>query len=245
MNPLLMAAVLNRQRSQVAAGGLTSYSTSFAATENPMSEGGKWVRGGGEGSLWTNPRTSGGLCFGTQTGSSGHDDDSVAHLDPSVGISQLNHRVTLGLNLGGSPNSIQETECLLRFLITNGNARGYEILIAHDGSYAQLVRWNGGLDSFVIMASVTAGLPLSVSNGASWLAEINGPSISTRLNGSLLTWNDNISGANATAFDVQAWAVAHGGSYFSTGNPGVGLFTQTVAQTNQFCAADFLAESLA
>ena len=45
-----------------------TYSTNFAGTENPISEGGRWINGGVAGLDWANVRTTPGLAFGTQTG---------------------------------------------------------------------------------------------------------------------------------------------------------------------------------
>src|ERR1051325_3674641 len=42
-----------------------TYSTSFPLTENPISEGGKWINGGAAGgNLWGNVQTTPGMAFG-------------------------------------------------------------------------------------------------------------------------------------------------------------------------------------
>src|SRR5260221_2997308 len=50
-------------------GGM-SYSTSFPLTENPISEGGRWVNGGLLGLDWTNVSTTPGLAIGHQVAAS-------------------------------------------------------------------------------------------------------------------------------------------------------------------------------
>ena len=57
-----------------------TYSTTFPAAENPISEGGNWINGGAVGLDWANVQTTPSLAFGTQSGSSGQYDDSTALL---------------------------------------------------------------------------------------------------------------------------------------------------------------------
>src|ERR1700704_5961227 len=45
-----------------------SYQTDFPATENPISEGGRWINGGLLGLDWTNVSTTPGLAIGHQVG---------------------------------------------------------------------------------------------------------------------------------------------------------------------------------
>jgi len=57
-----------------------TYTTNFANTENPISEGGKWQNGAANGVDWTNCRTKSGLVFGTESGTSEnqYDDSTLA-----------------------------------------------------------------------------------------------------------------------------------------------------------------------
>src|ERR1700729_3247334 len=45
-----------------------TYTTNFPLTENPISEGGKWINGQKDGVDWTDVRTTPGLAFGTEIG---------------------------------------------------------------------------------------------------------------------------------------------------------------------------------
>ena len=45
-----------------------TYTTNFPLTENPISEGGKWINGKKDGVDWTDVRTTPGLAFGTEIG---------------------------------------------------------------------------------------------------------------------------------------------------------------------------------
>src|SRR5690348_7331572 len=46
----------------------TTYITSFALTENPISEGGKWVNGNQVGFDWSDVATAPGLAYGVEIG---------------------------------------------------------------------------------------------------------------------------------------------------------------------------------
>ena len=58
-----------------------SYSTNFPLTEDPISEGGRWINGS-VGLDWKNCRTTPGLAFGTQSGANPppYDDLSLIHI---------------------------------------------------------------------------------------------------------------------------------------------------------------------
>jgi len=130
-----------------------SYATSFPGTENPLSEGGKWINGKVVGRDWGNPLTVPGIARASISSALGASryDDSIAHLSTSF--------ITFGANqyaqgtvyraAGYSPRGSihHEIELLLRFQITSGNARGYEVLWSIDG-WICVVRWNGPLGNY-------------------------------------------------------------------------------------------------
>src|SRR5437867_1620505 len=74
MIPGLARAAIPCPPPQVSAAGGTSavtncpvgqtYSTDFAGTENPLSEGGAWTNGGATGGDWQNVRKSNGAAYG-------------------------------------------------------------------------------------------------------------------------------------------------------------------------------------
>lgn len=98
-----------------------------------------WIGGASVGGSWTNPGITSHVALSTQTSSPRAPpfDDSIAH---RTGFNADHYsELTIGRN---SPTGEHEIEPLTRFLITAGNARGYE----HDvimGSGAILVLWNG------------------------------------------------------------------------------------------------------
>lgn len=124
-----------------------SYATSFALTENPISEGGKWSNGAFPGLDWQNMRSVGGLVYGTQSGAGGPPyDDSTAILTGTWSPDQEVEAVVKSLNQQGSAGNYQEVELRLRTKISQNAITGYEINFrcTHDGSqYHQVGRWLG------------------------------------------------------------------------------------------------------
>lgn len=197
---------------------VVSFSTNFPATQNPIVQDGAWVRGASEGLDWTDPQTTGGspgIAWPTMTAKTGgHFIDSIAHRQ---GFNPDHYCKSI---VAGTGNSFLETELLLRFKITAHNARGYEVDFTPGDGLVRLVRWNGAQDSFSIMTSAAG----SFSNGDVYEAWVQGSLVSVAINGTTLI----------NAFDVQAWAVANGGSYWSDGNPGMGFWNETGVSNNTY-----------
>ena len=134
------------------------FSTNFDLTENPISEGGKWVNGQSTGLLWSNVQTGSGNAYASRlvdSGGVGRYSDPIAHLSTAFmafSASQYAqgtvHRV-LGYD---NPIGGHEIELLLRFQINANNARGYEVLWGDGGSIV-LVRWNGPNGNYTELAS--------------------------------------------------------------------------------------------
>ena len=128
----------------------STYSTNFTATENPLSESGKWVDGKASGA-WNNPLSAAGKAYASvRSGLTGSRyDDSIAHLSSSFIDFNPNQyaQATVFRASGYSPSGSHEVELLLRFQIAPNNARGYEILWGVTG-YLAIVRWNGPLGDY-------------------------------------------------------------------------------------------------
>jgi len=60
----------------IVSGGST-YSTSFASTENPLSEGGKWINGRAVGLDWNNAQSVPGKAYGAAIATGYNDDVAV------------------------------------------------------------------------------------------------------------------------------------------------------------------------
>jgi hypothetical protein len=188
------------------AGPPRSYATNFDGAENPLSESGAWSHVGLD---WALAVKAGGIAFGTQTGTGGYDDSYalLSGFGPDQGGSGV---VQISPNLDG--HCSHEVEILLRFSDSAHSARGYECNLAFDGSYAQIVRWNGALGNFTILGG--GSVPGGVASGATFSATISGSVITSYLNGVKV----------AQVTDAS----------YPTGNPGVGFF-----RTNCGTGADF------
>src|SRR5271168_3558229 len=143
--------------------GQQSYSTNFPLTENPISEGGKWVNGGSGGSGtpgldWTNILTVGGVeANGSNSGTNPGYDDSTAVLQgmapwrqnqTSVGVVYLHDNVN---------TQDPEVELRLNTTISAHSITGYmcNFSVKHDGSqYAGFGRWNGAYGDFTSLGLV-------------------------------------------------------------------------------------------
>lgn len=189
---------------------VTSYSTNFPHTEDPISENGSWINGQEVGLDWTNVRTTAGLAFGHDQGTVSYD-DSIAVLKGSWTGDQTATATVHSINQNDKLN--QEVELLLRFSISPHNSRGYEISFKcskTSSAYAQIIRWNGSRGDFAVLNNV-GGAQYGVTEGDVVRATIVGNVITGYIN------------------NVQA--VQASDPTFSTGNPGIGFYSVS-ANTN-------------
>jgi hypothetical protein len=157
-----------------APGFSKTYTTNFDATENPISEGGAWSH---TGLAWTKVQTTGGLAYGTQTGSGGYD-DSYAFLSGFAADQTAWGVVQRTAGQAGN----HEAEILLRWSDDAGNARGYEVLLPYDGQYPpHIVRWNGPFGNFTILKR--GDVSVLAKTGDVWKAAVKGNLIVGYLNG--------------------------------------------------------------
>jgi len=182
------------------AGGI-SYTTDFDTTESPLSEKGAWHHDGLD---WTVVETSKGFASNTQAlgvGRSGPTqyNDSYAYLLGFPANQQASALVHLG-SIDGS--CTHEVEILLRWADSAHNARGYECNVAFDGSYAQIVRWNGAVGDYTYLNS--GSVPGGIHENDNVSASIIGDQIKLSVNGTV----------RASAQDRS----------FADGNPGIGFW---------------------
>jgi hypothetical protein len=179
------------------------FSTTFPANEDPISQGGIWLNGADDGLDWHNIKTLSGTFAATHLQPGGADDDCIAVLKPSFRQFTANQFVQ-GTALR-TPGYTQQHEILLllRFSISANVAKGYEVYWTTAGGGAiQLVRWNGALHDFSLLANAGLALP---TTGDTLRASITGAVITVSFNG----------GASSLTFDDSANVIA-------TGNPGMG-----------------------
>lgn len=180
-----------------------TYATTFALTESPISEGGNWVNGKSTGLDWRDVRTTLGLAHGTQTGAVGYD-DSTALLTGAWGPDQWVEATVRSSNQ--SDGFYEEVELRLRSAISAHRITGYECLFRcamTPRAYASIVRWNGRLGDFTVLAKVKG---IGVRDGDVVRAAIVGRVITLHKNGARVLR-------------------ATDGTY-ATGSPGIGFFLQ-------------------
>lgn len=180
-----------------------TYSTSFPATENPISQSGIWVNGGSVGGNWNNVRTTPGLAFGAATVSS--TDDCLAHLNLGFLPSQSIEGTVFKAG-GYSPPDSHEIELLTRWSIALGVSRGYEVNWQFAG-ICQIVRWNGSLGDFTVIGS-------DVDIGAA----VTGDKLKV-----------TVVGSNIKVYKNSVEVRSETDSTWTTGNPGIGFFPRTGA----------------
>jgi hypothetical protein len=115
-----------------ASGGTArTYTTKFPLTEDPISEGGKWINGKKNGLDWANVRTTPGFAFGTEIGGNRPElqkyDDSTALLTGTWGPEQTAQATVHRVNKDDD-NIYQEVELRLRSALSPHNATGYEVM---------------------------------------------------------------------------------------------------------------------
>jgi hypothetical protein len=192
---------------------LTSYDTSFPATENPLSQSSRWRVGGVTG-FYRNPRTTSGRCFAASFVTPDEYDDCLAHLQGHA-IS-ANHYVegTIYRESGyDTPGATHEVGLYLRMTIGEEFVSGYEFLFEAQGSF-QVVRWEGThhtIDNFFTGIDVSGSSPGALSHGDVVRVEVVDDEFAALLNGvEFASFTDDT---------------------FSTGSPGLGFFVREGSTT--------------
>jgi hypothetical protein len=191
-----------------------TYSTDFDGTENPLSEGGAWSHAGAD---WQKVQKVNGIAYGTQTGSGGYD-DSYAHLS---GFPPDQSAFGVIQRTSGS-SGIHEVEIHLRWSDSAHSAKGYECLISYDGSYAQIVRWNGPFGDFTYIG---------------WAAKAPVPKTGDTLKATIV-------GSLITVFYNGAELMRATDSTHKTGNPGMGFYRETSGANSDMAFSSFTATAV-
>jgi hypothetical protein len=203
------------------------YDTGFGKTENPLSEGGRWINGRKDGIDWTNVRTMDGMAFGTQ---SGNDTGTYRYNDSYAILSGFAaDQSAEGIVHYKNPDETcnQEVELLLRWNSRPRFATGYECLVRcldSDRSYMEIVRWNGPVGDYTYITRLHSRAA-GIKDGDTLKAVIIGNIIRMYVNNRMI-----IQGVDS------AW---------SAGNPGIGFFLSGCTGTNaDFGFTSFTAKSL-
>ncbi|MGC1381896.1 MAG: hypothetical protein WA814_12840 [Candidatus Baltobacteraceae bacterium] len=215
---------------EASAHGRRAYQTRFPFTENPISEGGRWIDGGQVGLDWTDVQTTPGFAFGTMPGDAPYPEqyaDSTAVLTGSWGRNQTVRARLRVPNPSGESGVYEEVELRVRTTIVAHSITGYEIncSVNTNDPYMQVVRWNGPLADFTQLDGRATGcadgdvLKATVSGGAE-------PLIAVYKNGK------------------QMFSVRDIGATFASGSPGIGFFLQGATGLNaDYGFSEFRAEA--
>lgn len=188
-----------------------TYTTNFPLTENPVSEGGRWINNEAVSIDWKNVRTTPGLAFGADASGTPNYNDPTAILAGTWGPNQTVQATVYSVNQQGG-NINEEVELRLRSTVSAHSNSGYEVLFrcTHNGSqYVEIVRWNGPLGNFTY---VQQGTGPGIYTGDVVKATIVGSVITGYINGVQV-----IQGTDST---------------FATGNPGMGFYLNRAANLN-------------
>ena len=233
--PIRRSGVASAFTSGGGGGGGGDFSTTFAATQNPISEGGIWLNGQTDGGDWHDCLTTSGRCVGAADNFASRYADDIACLKTSYRAFNAAQWAQATLYLSGGytgGGGSHECELLLRWALSSGVARGYEaaIGIRPAGTYAFIVRWEGAAGSYTALWDPSASVgsyvntPTAMANGDVMRAQItSGNVISLYQNGLLLgsvtdsTWASGQPGMGFWPVD-GATAGSMGWSDFSAGD---------------------------
>jgi hypothetical protein len=196
------------------------YSTNFSLTENPISEGGKWLGGLKDGVVFKDVRTSGGRAFAS--GINNTYDDSLAILNlPNI---PNDHYVEVVVYIapGYQAPSSHEIELLLRGNIDRSAnplyAPLYEVLIPFGGTNGAIIYQNGQLGGWQELSQTGSGYD-PLKTGDVIRAQIVGSNITVLVNGRV--------------------AIRATDSRHSTGKPGMGFFVRPGGTPENYCISSW------
>lgn len=221
---VVLAAVLTGRTAEAQ----NRYTTNFPLTENPISEGGRWINGESVGLDWKNCRTTPGLVFGTQSGAQPPPyDDSTCVLTGTWGRAQSAEATVVA---PANPGTSMEIEIRLLTTITAHRHTGYEILFSMtSNSYIDIVRWDtlqgpSTLDEFHYVVQGARGPQLATGNRIKATVDDNGL---------ISAYLDTGSGYRLMAQGTD--------TTYTTGAPGLGFYIRGTNANSSFGVSSFTA----
>jgi hypothetical protein len=214
-----------------------TYTTTFSATENPISEGGNWQSGQSAGNnLFGDIRTIGTMAYGvsmpTQFG------DPTAILTGTWGANQ---QAQATVRIVTTPPATYEVEVRLRTTInpTNHTISGYEVYCSTRSSdpYCHIARWNGPNGSY---CNIESSIPsIYLINGDILKGTVTGTNPVT-ITGTAIRGGSTI--ATWTATDTgQNCSPGGAGGPFTSGSPGIGFYDNQDGNWSYFGFSQFIA----
>ena len=228
-------ALLAQSRTYLAQG--STYTTTFALTENPISESGKWMNGGVAGAnLWGNIQTTPGLAFGvsepTQFG------DPTAVLTGSWSADQA-VQATVRINTAPGGTCCHEAEVRLRTTIAPSRITGYEAYcsVMSNNPYCHIASWGGPNGAWVNMENSSPNIFLkNVDILKGTVTGANPAIITMYINGAqILQVQDT---GNFTFSDSRKYGP------WTSGSPGIGFYNNQDSNWNRFGFSSFAAQNL-
>lgn len=190
-----------------------TYTTSFPAAENPISEGGNWINGLAVGLDWNN-------CYTTVGFAGGVDPVGVAYSDPTcilAGYWGPDQTITTTAHIGTTDSSMwQEIEHRLRSAISAHSNTGYEINFGVSHAYVQIVKWNGALGSYAYLGS-SCSYP-TVCGQVTGISPSNGDVLKSTIVGTTISAYIQFGGTGSFVLVAQTTD-----STYATGAPGMGF----------------------
>jgi hypothetical protein len=194
------------------AGTHGPYSTRFAQTGNPLSEGGQWSNGRKDGLDWTDVRSTPGFAFGTEIGGARPApqkyDDSTALLKGAWGPNQTVQATVHSVKPNQDGKVYEEVELRLRSTLSAHKCTGYEVMFRCSKipkAYCNVARWEGPLGRFTMLKE-TKGSKYGVQDGDLVQATMIGNVLTVYING------------------VQIVQLTD--DKFTSGNPGIGFYLE-------------------
>jgi hypothetical protein len=228
-------ALLGLSRTYLAQSPL--YTTTFPLTENPISEGGKWINGGATAgaNLWGNLRTTPGLAFGVSEPTQFGDPTAVL-----TGAWSADQSAQATVKVTTTPTTCcHEAEVRLRTTISASRITGYEVycsLVSSD-RYCHIASWGGSNGVWVNMDNTPPAIFLK--NGDVLKGTVTGtnPVIITMF----------INGAQVLQVqDTGNFTFSDGRKYgpWPSGSPGIGFYDNQDNNWSSFGFSSFTAQNL-
>jgi hypothetical protein len=217
------------------------YSTTFGATENPLSDGARWIDGqAAGGNLWGDVRTTPGLAFGVSEPTQYGDPTAVltgtwnANQSAQATVKIVNGAVATG-------SCCHEAEVRLRNTVnpTTHTITGYEAYcsVMSSNAYCHIASWGGANGVWVNMDSSPPALYLKDGDVLKATATGSNPvTITLYINGTQVL----------QVQDTGSYTFSDGKKYgpWTSGNPGIGFYDNTDANWSYFGFSAFSAASL-
>jgi hypothetical protein len=203
--------------------GVPIYTTDFPITENPISEGGKWLNGATTGVDWADVQTASNKASGTGPQNAGAKQfaDPTAVLSSTWPSDQYAQAVVSAGSLGG--NCCKEVELAMRASVSAHSITGYfmDCSLIDGYNYMEFGTYNGPLNDFSTLARTTA------------FHCVDGDVLTMTASGNVITVYRN---------GTQVLQATD--STFSTGSPGVGFYNSADSTWTNFGLKNFVAGRL-